>query len=83
MGDLSRERLAQLREMCRSRRESLSWQDIAALLSMAERAVSVETVRKLVPLLDDKTWSEGRASQFYTAVIVDLRAAATSLKETE
>ena len=87
-GDLSRERLQQLREMCRHRRESLSWQDIGALLSMAERAVSVSTFQTVCEALNGYPPGMGSALQRPSsrdvgiATLRDLRAAATSLKET-
>ena len=52
MGDLSRERIAELVEHMSGSLgtgASLNYGDTMALLSMASRAVSVETVRKPAP----------------------------------
>lgn len=86
MADLSRERIAELRATTMpSSGDSvlIPWHLYETLLSMAERAVSVETVRKLEEHLAtrDSLWSRQveATSALVDSVVSDLRPSAEAL----
>lgn len=84
MGDLTRERIAELLKFP----HNIQVEEIRPLLSMAERAVSVSTFQTVCEALNGYPPGMGSALQrpssrdVGVATLRDLRAAATSLKET-